>query len=264
MTTVLVEISIHAPRAGSDSSINAGLLTADVFQSTLPVRGATVWKLQSSITMIFQSTLPVRGATVFFRVSTCSNGYFNPRSPCGERHVGAGAGLPEEDISIHAPRAGSDGVSLAPRQLERDFNPRSPCGERREFFNIPDTESIFQSTLPVRGATRLSKSPCCIHPISIHAPRAGSDKDAVKGCFEERISIHAPRAGSDVCQRLHLDDLGIFQSTLPVRGATAVFLLARLADFISIHAPRAGSDSAFRKLSTATSISIHAPRAGSD
>ena len=35
---------------------------------------------------IFQSTLPVRGATALVKSFFCGVRYFNPRSPCGERH----------------------------------------------------------------------------------------------------------------------------------------------------------------------------------
>ena len=58
--------------------------------------------------------------------------------------------------------------------------------------------------------------------ISIHAPREGSDQvyfmDSKR---ESAISIHAPREGSDA--RLGGDVIpgSLFQSTLPVRGATA-------------------------------------------
>ena len=40
------------------------------------------------------------------------------------------------------------------------------------------------------------------------------------------------------------EDMGIivFQSTLPVRGATAAELKKLIDQYISIHAPRAGSD----------------------
>ena len=85
----------------------------------------------------------------------------------------------------------------------------------------------FQSTLPVRGATRRTRGKCgqtrYFNPrspcgerrrpymrqtfggaISIHAPRAGSDQTtgACRRC-RLKISIHAPRAGSDDvhCQR---------------------------------------------------------------
>ena len=81
------------------------------------------------------------------------------------------------DISIHAPRAGSDAAAYQRGDQVLHFNPRSPCGERlvRELVFVNDVViSIhapragsdvsfiltrhdplgFQSTLPVRGATR--------------------------------------------------------------------------------------------------------------
>ena len=55
-----------------------------VFQSTLPVRGATA-SISGGIWAIwFQSKLPVRGATAG-DFSPAIIGRFNPRSPCGER-----------------------------------------------------------------------------------------------------------------------------------------------------------------------------------
>ena len=60
------------------------------------------------------------------------------------------------------------------------------------------SSSIFQSTLPARGATF-----CADHYQFVRA-----------------ISIHAPRSGSDPCARADLEALRQFQSTLPARGAT--------------------------------------------
>ena len=57
--------------------------------------------------------------------------YFNPRSPHGERRFRALQGLAACDISIHAPRTGSD-------KKRNDLVARG---------------LIFQSTLPARGAT---------------------------------------------------------------------------------------------------------------
>ena len=124
------------------------------FQSTLPVRGATTWHRKIMAMRRFQSTLPVRGATYrhvpnhrpepYFNPRSpcgerpppwsCLSGQrtdFNPRSPCGERPDNWRGGLTWVGISIHAPRAGSDG--LIERRINRYkyFNPRSPCGERR-------------------------------------------------------------------------------------------------------------------------------------
>ena len=82
---------------------------------------------------------------------------------------------------------------------------------------------LFQSMLPVRGATLVGCS----------------------GRVGEHISIHAPRAGSDLTKLDLLEISIVFQSMLPVRGATLVATLINADAGISIHAPRAGSDPAF-------------------
>ena len=43
-------------------------------------------ELSEKIVEIFQSTLPVRGATSVIPPQLVIAQYFNPRSPCGERH----------------------------------------------------------------------------------------------------------------------------------------------------------------------------------
>ena len=124
--------------------------------------------------LVFQSTLPLRGATTMRRSSPCRS-YFNPHSPCGERleplaTLGAGMAfqstLPLRGatlgqapnikaaiISIHTPLAGSDLMGYA----------------------VALTEMQFQSTLPLRGATGQASHPHGRHSISIHTPLAGSD-----------------------------------------------------------------------------------------
>ena len=78
----------------------------------------------------------------------------------------------------------------------------------------------FQSTLPVRGATRCVVQEFIPGGISIHAPREGSDAPSRTACKGGSISIHAPREVSDQADR---------------EGRCVVQ--------ISIHAPREGSDS---------------------
>ena len=103
-------ISIHAPRAGSDRKRGMERTHRNPFQSTLPVRGATVsvWYRDTSwaisihapragsdrqrrqdrdIARQFQSTLPVRGATNSTLTGERAMKNFNPRSPCGERLI---------------------------------------------------------------------------------------------------------------------------------------------------------------------------------
>ena len=193
-----VDISIHAPRVGSDKPLPVEDGYIILFQSTLPVWGATspvvepppkglfqstlpVWGATGSVAQLtkegeFQSTLPVWGATVLQRLQSPRYRNFNPRSPCGERRL---------------------------RRRFRwrwvNFNPRSPCGERLLLRDQGVPGEAFQSTLPVWGATTCWLHRPFIQVISIHAPRVGSDLNAIPN------GIFPPE----------------FQSTLPVWGATA-------------------------------------------
>ena len=124
-------ISIHAPRAGSDVKKRHKAAILKLFQSTLPVRGATRFAPDVCRGLLFQSTLPVRGATFGRRAGDSGAGYFNPRSPCGERRI----------------------TFLVCCANCCNFNPRSPCGERRLNVQNIHISFLFQSTLPVRGAT---------------------------------------------------------------------------------------------------------------
>ena len=212
---------------------------------------------------------------------------FNPRSPHGERREPA-AEYARAGISIHAPRTGSDALTICP-----------VCNA-----------VIFQSTLPARGATGNSRAARGRQTISIHAPRTGSDACIKNAHIHiKNISIHAPRTGSDDDRLLVHQAAGdfnprsphgerrdrwqlynnckAFQSTLPARGATTASNPQRGSEDISIHAPRTGSDEIFPVSSHVTSkfqstlpargatepggnsgavygISIHAPRTGSD
>ena len=62
------------------------------------------------------------------------------------------------------------------------------------------------------------------------------------------ISIHAPRTGSDASERACGDRPRKFQSTLPARGATRDGDGGDLMEVISIHAPRTGSDEGVNQL----------------
>jgi len=105
-----------------------------------------------------------------------------------------------------------------------------------------ESSELFQSTLPVKGATGSFGPAYAGTPISIHAPREGSDSTRftrgqvwkfqstlpVKGATRLpprqgdsfSISIHAPREGSDPPYRAQRKEMKRFQSTLPVKGAT--------------------------------------------
>ena len=212
----------------------------------------------------FQSTRPMRGAT-------------------GD-HLG---GTPLRAISIHAPHAGRDSCPRPPAGCQSNFNPRAPCGARppaagavggQLYFNPRTPRGVrcchghkatllqaFQSTRPVRGATRDDGSKAWEAFISIHAPLAGCDEghldpaqleeifqsthpsrgataDKVTERLRHEISIHAPHAGRDVILNPIPQEVALFQSTRPVRGATRSKIVMILSGNISIHAPHAGRD----------------------
>ena len=285
------------------------IFLANRFQSTLPVRGATMAASPANETDGFQSTLPVRGATPQ-RGNHVQNAAISIHAPrTGSDILFSGGNingaifqstLPVRGatrfftqiikgflISIHAPRTGSDyqGNGRYPGCLH--FNPRSPYGERRLSLPREARPSLFQSTLPVRGATSTSMPTERFVKISIHAPRTGSDSyKSTNPLSVAGISIHAPRTGSDpelieaipviVEFQSTLPVRGatstayrtfwrkIFQSTLPVRGATELRKQIAAIVSISIHAPRTGSDELRKQIAAIVSISIHAPRTGSD
>ena len=144
------------------------------------------------------------------------------------------------------------------------FNPRSPYGERHPKTKKPTKDSNFNPRSPY-GERRFGPVGR-IHqpPISIHAPLTGSDRSRFWPFRRNFISIHAPLTGSDefVQDFIFLD--GVFQSTLPLRGAT-YRLYGRIHDsMISIHAPLTGSDGLCHVIKQVNYISIHAPLTGSD
>ena len=154
-------ISIHAPREGSDHARWARLVWMAQFQSTLPARGATAGKPMFARTRrLFQSTLPARGATT--ESCTC---------------------LPVHLISIHAPREGSDSCMSLVLIEGLHFNPRSPRGERRTPHLRECYHPDFNPRSP-RGERRGALTAETVYlPISIHAPREGSDVQLSQNCW---------------------------------------------------------------------------------
>ena len=145
--------------------------------------------------------------------------HFNPRSPCGERPELSSC-LRIILISIHAPLAGSDPTLWPEQELSWYFNPRSPCGERLGVGDQLTALEEFQSTLPLRGATRFKLDSTICMTISIHAPLAGSDPDNLINPPSNRNFNPRSPCGERQVARAAMTFLKKFQSTLPLRGAT--------------------------------------------
>ena len=170
------------------------------FQSTLPVRGATPAFGGDSVVQRISIHAPRAGSDIkdmAYENATTAISIHAPRAG-SDRHLGDITKI-NWDISIHAPRAGSDTMAFWP-------------------FFVP---SIFQSTLPVRGATQ--KPPVMLKSeaeFQSTLPVRGATNSKGDTCVTIIISIHAPRAGSDYQRRTNKKWKQLFQSTLPVRGAT--------------------------------------------
>ena len=236
-------ISIHAPRVGSDRCAPKRRVIKSNFNPRSPCGERRC------------CTLP-RGLVPFISI----------HAPRVGSDVPSLTAATSESISIHAPRVGSDYDNASTPYCFLNFNPRSPCGERLcsalellllSYFNprSPCGERRFNSTGKFTTKTDFNpRSPCgerhkvlcqkCKDlPISIHAPRVGSDYyEALARGGSRYISIHAPRVGSDQAIDTYRCQSAQFQSTLPVWGATTLPETGGEAVPISIHAPRVGSD----------------------
>ena len=105
----------------------------------------------------FQSTLPARGATVVENDNYLFITDFNPRSPHGERPRQRVTPPNAKGISIHAPRTGSDPCPNA-HPNNRFISIHAPrTGSDPRAVRIVSRSVRFQSTLPARGATPLSR-----------------------------------------------------------------------------------------------------------
>ena len=125
------EISIHAPRVGSDPIISTAIKRG--FRDFYPrsPRGERLGTLLAQREADgFLSTLPAWGATKFIEKQEETN-----------------------NISIHAPRVGSDGETVLDFTMGSDFYPRSPRGERQIAPFSAMSITKFLSTLPAWGAT---------------------------------------------------------------------------------------------------------------
>ena len=124
-------ISIHAPRTGSDGGCRRGGGSHHISIHAPRTGSDTALVTDKTLTLEFQSTLPARGATLQTAADFQDSRNFNPRSPHGERRGQRRESVPAHQISIHAPRTGSDNT---PEERKR-------------------VQDAFQSTLPARGAT---------------------------------------------------------------------------------------------------------------
>ena len=141
----------------------------------LPARRATRWLFRHGRAFNISIYAPSRGERRPSGVHATAYRHFNPRPREGS-DTSISCAMSEALIFQSTPPArGATSSVLSCRWRVHYFNPRPPRGERRLTFSGSGHDS----------------------PISIHAPREGSDHRHFDARFRDCISIHAPREGSD-------------------------------------------------------------------
>ncbi len=220
LETYQTVISIHAPLAGCDGQ-SASLAWRHIgFQSTHPLRGATCIWTSAWRTSTFQSTHPLRGATPCKRVPFLVKPFQSTHPLRGATH-GWSAHMPKFGFQSTHPLRGATVFGWLVVRDENDFNPRTPCGVR---------------LYPARGCA------ICV-TISIHAPLAGCDdsRPTSERIIKTNFNPRTP-CGVRLAAKLRRVFWDLFQSTHPLRGATAQNSDKHCRLRISIHAPLAGCD----------------------
>ena len=189
-------ISIHAPRTGSDFAgmlsrrscnnfnprsphgerherrkKNAGL------QSDFNPRSPHGERLQLpfiAARMAISIHAPRTGSDPHRTASAISSPDFNPRSPHGERRESETSFTPAAKFQSTLPARGATGLNAFTTTMYTNFNPRSPHGERRRVQAALRDYCYFNPRSP-HGERLHPFAMICRYPISIHAPRTGSD-----------------------------------------------------------------------------------------
>ena len=192
-------ISIHTPHAGSDAGNTAGVSQGKKISIHTPHAGSDGAARDAAYGHPdFNPHSPCGERLFVLLIFQRVSFYFNPHSPCGERHpsrlrrgfpsgfqstlpmrgatIENGRRFESLEISIHTPHAGSDEKAQSGGRSCQDFNPHSPCGERLQGNIDRMLAKLFQSTLPMRGATECLRRAWKAAKISIHTPHAGSDR----------------------------------------------------------------------------------------
>ena len=191
-----------------------------LFQSTHPLRGATSSQRSRRRASVFQSTHPLRGATANF-YAVDEDKLISIHAPIGGCDCSSESPDFSISISIHAPLAGCDSFAIIGMIARLIFQSTHPLRGATFSGESYVGSELFQSTHPLRGATLKLEVLCYAKHISIHAPLAGCDFARLDSDPGESISIHAPLAGCDGVRVTSLFTGILFQSTHPLRGATA-------------------------------------------
>ena len=166
------------------------------FQSTPPTRGATKPRPEQHYRVCISIHAPHTGGDRTALGVDRFIGNFNPRPPHGGRRGSRPCLEQIRDFNPRPPHGGRLSNSCCfryvyyfnPRpphggrqgaargdKVPNNFNPRPPHGGRLGDTMQVTAQTVFQSTPPTRGATKLEATTLWTVSISIHAPHTGGD-----------------------------------------------------------------------------------------
>ena len=108
-------------------------------------------------------------------------------------------------VSIHAPRAGRDRGAFSTMRGVCRFNPRAPCGARPSPRVRAGQAAGFNPRAPCGARPVDTCHECRYNAVSIHAPRAGRDRNLSRNL--RRGSCFNPRAPCGARLPLHISFL---------------------------------------------------------
>ena len=190
----------------------------------------------------FQSTHPLRDATygIFKNEEPTAISIHAPLTGCDIHEYFANSRI--EGISIHAPLTGCDITGHYWINEQRYFNPRTPYGMRHYRRKTYEELTQFQSTHPLRDATKWRPFRCenadNFNPRTPYGMRLWVlPRSSLQLLFQ---STHPLRDATMMIRLLNIHK--IFQSTHPLRDATCCKPRKNVSELISIHAPLTGCD----------------------
>ena len=188
----------RSPHGERPPLLISGRIPQEIFQPTLPARGAT------NIFQVFEpgeeisTHAPRTGSDRFLSVASCTTGAFQPTLPARGATPLESLASNDNDISTHAPRTGSD-VHSATTLLSADrISTHAPrTGSDAAAAEKAGVTIAISTHAPRTGSDALYHQ--CTFPIADFNPRSphGERRDLTPKYRTDYISTHAPRTGSD-------------------------------------------------------------------
>ena len=172
------------------------------FQSTLPLRGATISSISFNSKEGISIHAPLTGSDSALSEYRRVMLYFNPRSPYGERLQSNDRHRLSWGFQSTLPLRGATTASN-PVINGLKFQSTLPLRGATHRPMMPNGDKEFQSTLPLRGATNRPKMPIQPPRFQSTLPLRGATKSYRLFLDHGSISIHAPLTGSDPSRNCH-------------------------------------------------------------